>query len=173
MELDDLDSVRDSIDRFEIPYPQFLTDDELMERFFGTEEAAALPATFVFDQDGRLRRLFRGAVTEAELDGLLASFRDEAVSEDTLRLLAETYRSAGDFAQAAAWYERLANLQPTRLDQIGQAWQRQRARDWIAAARAQRELGELAAARESYAEALRLDPGNRTAERERRALGSR
>ena len=173
VELDDLESVRESIDRFEIPYPQFLTDDDLMERFFGTEEAAALPATFVFDQDGRLRRLFRGAVTEAELDGLLASFRDEAVSEDTLRLLAETYRSAGDFAQAAAWYERLANLQPTRLDQIGQAWQRQRARDWIAAARAQRELGQTAAARESYAEALRLDPGNRTAERERRALGSR
>ncbi|MXY16256.1 MAG: tetratricopeptide repeat protein, partial [Acidobacteria bacterium] len=147
-----------------------ITDCALMEQFFGTEDAAALPATFVFDQDGRLRRLFRGAVTEAELDGLLASFRDEAVSEDTLRLLAETYRSAGDFTQAAVFYGRLANLQPTRLDQIGQAWQRQRARDWIAKARAHRELGEIETARESYAEALRLDPGNRAAERERDAL---
>ena len=173
VELDDLDSVRGSIERFGIPYPQFLADDALMERFFGTEDAAALPATFVFDHDGRLRRLFRGAVTEAELDGLLASFRDEAVSEDTLRLLAETYRSAGDFAQAAAYYGRLANLQPTRLDQVGQRWQRRRALDWIAKARAHRALGEAAAARESYAEALRLDPGNRTAERERDALRSR
>ena len=172
VELDDLDSVRESIARFAIPYPQFLADDALMERFFGTEDAAALPATFVFDGDGRLRRLFRGAVTESDLDALLASFREEAVSEDTLRLLAETYRSAGDFALAAAYYERLGALEPTRRDQIGQAWQRSRARDWVAAARAQRELGDVAAARASYAEALRLDPGNRAARRERDALGS-
>ena len=173
VELDDLDSVRESIRRFGIPYPQFLADDAVMERFFGSEDEAALPATFVFDQDGRLRRLFRGAVTDAELDTLLASFRDEAVSEDTLRMLAETYLSAGDYARAAEFYERLAMLQPTRLDQIGQAWQRQRARDWIAKARAQRALGELAAARESYGQALRLEPGNRTARREREALGAR
>ena len=173
VELDDLDSVRDSIDRFGIPYPQFLADDAVMERFFGSEDEAALPATFVFDRDGRLRRLFRGAVTDAELDTLLASFRDEAVSEDTLRMLAETYLSAGDYARAAEFYERLAMLQPTRLDQIGQAWQRQRARDWIAKARAHRALGEAAAARESYDRALRLDPGNGTARRERAALGAR
>ena len=173
VELDNLDSVRESIDRFGIPYPQFLADDTVMERFFGSEDEAALPATFVFDQAGRLRRLFRGAVTDAELDTLLASFRDEAVSEDTLRMLAETYLSAGDYAQAAEFYERLALLQPTRLDQIGQAWQRQRALDWIAKARAQRALGEVAAARESYDQALRLEPGNRTARREREALGAR
>ena len=127
----------------------------------------------MFDRDGRLRRLFRGAVTEAELDALLASFRDEAVSEDTLRMLAETYLSGGDYAQAARYYERLALLEPTRLDQIGQAWQRRRALDWIAKARAHRELGEVAAARESYGQALRLEPGNRTAQREREALAAR
>ena len=172
VELDDLDSVRTAIDRFAIPYPQFLADDALMEQFFGSEDAAALPATFVFDQAGRLRRLFRGAVTETELDTLLASFRNEGVSEDNLRLLAETYYGAGDYARAATFYGRLANLQPTRLDQIGQGWQRQRARDWIAKARAHRALGEMEAARESYAEALRLDPGNRAARRERGALGA-
>ena len=163
VELDDLDSVRESIDRFGIPYPQFLADDALMEQFFGSEAEAALPATFVFDRDGRLRRLFRGAVTEAELDTLLASFRDEAVSEDTLRMLAETYLKAGDYAQAAEFYEQLALLEPTRLDQIGQAWQRQRALDWIAKARAHRALGEVAAARESYGQALRMEPQSRGA----------
>ena len=173
VELDDLDSVRESIDRFGIPYPQFLADDALMEQFFGSEAEAALPATFVFDRDGRLRRLFRGAVTEAELDTLLASFRDEAVSEDTLRMLAETYLKAGDYARAAEFYEQLALLEPTRLDQIGQAWQRQRALDWIAKARAHRALGEVAAARESYGQALRMEPGNPAARREREALGAR
>ncbi len=173
VELEDLDSVRESIERFEIPYPQFLADDAVMERFFGSEDEAALPATFVFDQDGRLRRLFRGAVTQAELDLLLASFRDEAVSEDTLRMLAETYRRAGDYARAAEFYGQLGALEPTRLDQIGQAWQRQRALDWIAKARAHRALGELADARESYDRALQMEPGNRTARREREALGAR
>ena len=173
VELEDLDSVRESIERFEIPYPQFLADDAVMERFFGSEDEAALPATFVFDQDGRLRRLFRGAVTQAELDLLLASFRDEAVSEDTLRMLAETYRRAGDYARAAEFYGQLGALEPTRLDQIGQAWQRQRALDWIAKARAHRALGELVEARESYDRALQMEPGNRTARREREALGAR
>ena len=173
VELEDLDSVRESIERFEIPYPQFLADDAVMERFFGSEDEAALPATFVFDQDGRLRRLFRGAVTQAELDLLLASFRDEAVSEDTLRMLAETYRRAGDYARAAEFYGQLGALEPTRLDQIGQAWQRQRALDWIAKARAHRALGEVADARESYDRALQMEPGNRTARREREALGAR
>ncbi|MCE2543659.1 MAG: ASPIC/UnbV domain-containing protein [Acidobacteria bacterium] len=173
VELEDLDSVRESIERFEIPYPQFLADDAVMERFFGSEDEAALPATFVFDQHGRLRRLFRGAVTQAELDLLLASFRDEAVSEDTLRMLAETYRRAGDYARAAEFYGQLGALEPTRLDQIGQAWQRQRALDWIAKARAHRALGEVADARESYDRALQMEPGNRTARREREALGAR
>ncbi|MCY4601904.1 MAG: ASPIC/UnbV domain-containing protein [Acidobacteria bacterium] len=173
VELDDLDSVRESIDRFGIPYPQFLADEALMERFFGSEDEAALPATFVFDQEGRLRRLFRGAVTDAELDALLASFRDEAVSEDTLRLLAETYRQAGDYARAAEFYGQRGALEPPRLDQIGQAWQRQRALDWIAKARAHRALGELVEARESYDRALQMEPGNRTARSEREALGAR
>ena len=173
VELEDLDSVRESIERFGIPYPQFLADDSVMERFFGSEDEAALPATFVFDRDGRLRRLFRGAVTQAELDVLLASFRDEAVSEDTLRMLAETYQQAGDYAQAAEFYGQLGVLEPTRLDQIGQAWQRQRALDWIAKARAHRALGEAVEARESYDRALQMEPGNRTARREREALGAR
>ena len=143
VELDNPDSVRESIRRFGIPYPQFLADDAVMERFFGSEDEAALSAPFVFDQAGRLRRL------------------------------AETYLSAGDYAQAAEFHERLALLQPTRLDRIGQAWQRQRALDWIAKARAPRALGGVAAARESYDQALRLEPGNRTARREREALGAR
>ena len=129
VELDDLDSVRGSIDSFGIFYPQFLMDEHVMTAFFGSEFELALPSTFVFDRAGRLQRVFRGAVTEAELDALLASFRDEGASETTLRLLAETHFSGGNYELAAGFYGRLADLQPTRLDQIGQAWRRQRARD--------------------------------------------
>ncbi|PYR37347.1 MAG: hypothetical protein DMF90_07120, partial [Acidobacteria bacterium] len=65
VELKDLDSVRASIKKFNIPYEQFLADDGLMQRFFGSSDDAALPSTFVFGADGGLRRLFRGAITEA------------------------------------------------------------------------------------------------------------
>ena len=66
VELTDLDSVRASIERFAIPYAQFLADETVMERFFGDGAQAALPSTYVFDQAGRLRRLFRGVLTEAD-----------------------------------------------------------------------------------------------------------
>ncbi len=119
VELDDLDSVRESIERFGIPYPQFLMDERVLAAFFGSEFELALPSTFVFDGDGRLRRVFRGAVTEAELDGLLASFRDEGTNETTLRLLAaawigqaRVHRARDETAAARASYERALRLDP-------------------------------------------------------------
>ncbi len=119
IELDDLDSVRGSIDRFGIRYPQFLMDEQVMAAFFGSELELALPSTFVFDRAGRLRRVFRGAVTEADLDGLLASFRDEGTSETTLWLLAAAWigqarvqRARGETAAARTSYERALQLDP-------------------------------------------------------------
>ena len=119
IELDDLDSVREAVDRFDIRYPQFLMDEQVMAAFFGSELELALPSTFVFDRDGRLRRVFRGAVTGADLDGLLASFRDEGTNETTLRLLsaawigqARVHRARGETAAARASYERALRLDP-------------------------------------------------------------
>jgi thiol-disulfide isomerase/thioredoxin len=87
VELKDLASVRASIQKFSIPYAQFLADDEVMKRFFGSGDEAVLPSTYVFDQEGRLRRLFRGAITESDLDVLLLSFRDEGLTEADRRVL--------------------------------------------------------------------------------------
>lgn len=136
----DLEAVRQSIEKFQIRYPQFLASASVMEQFFGEEEAAALPSTYVFDADGQLRRLFRGAVTEADLDGLLASFGDEGESEEKLRLLAETYFAANDFARAVTYYERLTQLEPTNRHEIGMAWERRRAADRAKLAEARRAL---------------------------------
>lgn len=154
VELRDLDSVRASIARFAIPYSQFLADEQVMAQFFGTEDEAALPSTFVFDGEGRLRRLFRGAVTEPVLDALLASFRDEAVNEVALRLLAETHMAGGEYAQAIDYYTRLAELEPRRLYQIRQAWRRQRARDRFQAGRARLLAGQAGEAIGDFGAAL-------------------
>ncbi len=119
VELDDLDSVRESIERFGIRYAQFLMDEHVVTAFFGSEFELALPSTFVFDREGRLRRVFRGALTGAELDPLLASFRDEGTNEVTRRLLAAAWigqarvqRMRGEPAAARTSYERALELDP-------------------------------------------------------------
>ncbi len=127
VELKDLESVRASIQKFGVPYAQFLADETVMERFFGSSEGAALPSTFVFGADGRLRRLFRGAITEADVDALLRSFRDEGVRAADLSLLARISFRAGDYEKAIEYYRKLVALEPDSLDEVGVAWEHRRA----------------------------------------------
>jgi tetratricopeptide (TPR) repeat protein len=120
VELADLDAVRASIKRFAIPYAQFLADETVMERFFGDAAQAALPSTYVFDQAGRFRRLFRGALTEADLDALLLSFRDEGVFEADLELVARTAFRVGEYGKAIDYYRRLIDADPRRVQPLYQ-----------------------------------------------------
>lgn len=120
VELDDLDSVRASIERFAIPYAQFLADEAVMERFFGDGAEAALPSTYVFDQAGRLRRSIRGILTEADLDALLLSFRDEGVFEADLELVARTAFRVGEYEKAIGYYRRLIDADPRRVQPLYQ-----------------------------------------------------
>jgi thiol-disulfide isomerase/thioredoxin len=145
VELADLESVRASIDTFAIPYAQFLADEVVMERFFGNRDEAALPSTYVFDHAGRLRRLFRGAITEADLDALLLSFRDEGVFEADLELVARTSFRAGDYEEAIVYYRRLIDLDY----QIGLASLR---------------LGNLEEAREALEQVVARSPTNALAQ---------
>ena len=155
VELQDLPSVRATLERFGVPYPQFLANETVLARFFGGIDRAALPSTFVFDDRGRLRRLFRGAVTEADLDAVLASFRDEGVSEDHLRLLARTYFDAGNYEAAVDYYRRLVDLEPQGIGQIGLAWDRRRAMDRFNLGRARLRSGQAEAAVEDLQAARR------------------
>jgi tetratricopeptide (TPR) repeat protein len=127
VELKNLDSVRTALEKFGIPYSQFLADEAVMERFFGGSDQAALPSTFVFDREGRLRRLFRGAITESDLDGLLASFRDEGARPADLGLLAKLSFQAGEYVKAGEYYRRLADLEPDSVEQAGIGWEHRRA----------------------------------------------
>lgn len=156
VELKDLESVRAMIQKFGIPYPQFLADEPVMQRFFGSSEGAALPSTYVFDQDGRLRRLFRGAITEADLDALLLSFRDEGVTEADLSLLARLSLQAGDYEQAIEAYRRLADLEPESVEQVGVAWEHRRAVAQFQLGVARLRSGRAAEAVGDLQEAVRL-----------------
>ena len=152
VELADLESVRASIDRFAIPYSQFLADQTVMERFFGDTSEAALPSTYVFDHAGRLRRLFRGAITEADLDSLLLSFSDEGVFEADLELVARTSFQAGDYEKAIGYYRRLLDADQRRVQPLYQIG--------IAALR----LGNLDEAREALDQVVVRSPTNALAQ---------
>jgi len=237
VELKDLPSVRARIAQFGVPYAQFLADESVMSRFFGDVDQAVLPSTFVFDDRGRLRRLVRGAITEADLDALLSSFRDEGLSEAKLSFLARAHLDEGYFDGAIDYYRRLLDLEPN-LEQRGPEWERRRGLDhfnlgkallrseraeeavgnletalqrlgddyevlielgvaaavvgqlqlasdalgravqldpesahaWLNKARVHRDRGEVGAARDSYAQVIRLDSTDSQARRELGAL---
>lgn len=113
VELKDLVSVNEMLEKYKVPYSQFLIDDNVLANFFGTEETMALPSTFVFDGQNRLRRLFRGQITQTDLDQLLDSLEDEGIFLADLELAARSARQAGDFQTALMQYRRLAELNPT------------------------------------------------------------
>tara|TARA_B100001123_G_C15330904_1_gene1031175 strand:+ start:490 stop:2112 length:1623 start_codon:yes stop_codon:yes gene_type:complete len=113
VELDDLISVNEMLEKHMVPYSQFLIDDNVLANFFGTEETMALPSTFVFDAQNRLRRLFRGQITQTDLHHLLDSLEDEGIFEADLELAARSARQIGDFQTALMQYKRLAELNPT------------------------------------------------------------
>ena len=156
VELDDLDSARAMIDEFSLSYDQFLADSAVMERFFGAGDQAALPSTFVFDQEGHLRRLFRGAITEADLEALLDSFRDEGIAEADLSLAARLAFEAGDYDQAVRHYTRLTHLEPDSLEQVGAAWEHRRAVDQMRLGVARLRAGRPAEAVADFQLALTL-----------------
>ena len=153
VELKDLASVRAKIGQFGVPYEQFLADEMVMARFFGDGDLAVLPSTFVFDDQGRLRRLVRGAITEADLDALLSSFRDEGLSEAKLSFLAQAHLDEGYYDGAIDYYRRLIDLEPN-LEQMGPEWERRRALDRFNLGRALLRSGRALEAVNNFQTAL-------------------
>ena len=76
LETKDLDSLRATVVSLGVPYPQFVADDAVIRSFFGPEGKTVLPATFVLDATGRLRRAFLRPVTRLEIATVLDSFQD-------------------------------------------------------------------------------------------------
>lgn len=148
VEREDLQSVGDTLQTFDIGYPQYLADDNVMSRFFGAAEAAALPSTFVFDGQDRLRRVFRGAVTETELDALLTSLRDEGIFAADLEVAARALMRAADYERAIGHYRRLSELRPASAEPLYQIG--------VAAL----ELERVGEAQEAFEEAVNRAPTN-------------
>lgn len=94
------DMVVASIKEHKLKYAQFYADAGLMESFFGGDGEARLPATFVFDSRGNLRRAFFRAIEFETLQSLVDSFDSQAADHQYLLTSAEAALGRGDFAAA-------------------------------------------------------------------------
>jgi tetratricopeptide (TPR) repeat protein len=148
VDLQDPAASRAVVEAFGLKYPQFVASEALLKSFYGPEGRAAIPATFVFDGSGRLRRTFLRAIEAAELAALLESFRDEGVFASDLELKGQQFLVARKFEEAIACLSKANGIQggcSSCLSKIGMAWL---------------GLANDAKGEEALAEAVRLDPSN-------------
>ncbi|MBI3268175.1 MAG: tetratricopeptide repeat protein [Planctomycetes bacterium] len=111
-ETKDVAAVRKAVEEGKPPYVQYLASEALLASFFGDGGAVALPATFVFDAAGRLRRAFFRPITEAEVAPILASMRDPGPYAADLRTLGHSCLEHGEFEPALGWFGKLRDLKP-------------------------------------------------------------
>ncbi len=92
--------------------PLFVADADLLAAFFGPGATAAVPATFVFDGNGALRRAFRREVGEEELSSLLDSFRDEGTGAAEMNRRGSRSHQLGRDDEAREWIEKALAADP-------------------------------------------------------------
>ncbi|KAF0244387.1 MAG: TPR repeat-containing [Planctomycetota bacterium] len=142
----DLEPVCAAVKAHSMTYPQFVADAVLLKAFFGPGGAAPVPATFVFDPAGRLRRYYSRPVNEEELRALLASFGAEAVSVSDLDGQAAQQVLVQNYESALELYARAEEIAPGSASR------------WLNRGFALLELGKLEEARAAFQRSVSLDP---------------
>lgn len=146
VETKDLEAARAAVGKTAPTWPQFVADEGLLGRFFGTSAPVTTPATFVFDPAGGLRRAFLRPIVEAEVAALLESLRAAGAFGIEYQLLGQGCYERRDYEGAARWWGKMVAAQP---------------RDATAHLRYGLALGRLErheAAAEAFESAVALDP---------------
>lgn len=179
VETQDLASVRATIKKYNMEYPQFLSDPDLMEGFFGADGQSPLPATFVFDASEKLQRMFLKAVEEEDMEDLLELLASQKENANHLMILAEVKAGKGEYEASRLLFEKVLGLEPNhtealvqygsvlsflgRHDQSSQILERvtraspKNAYAWYRLGWTQKLKGELDAAQASYTRAFQLN----------------
>ena len=111
-EVRDVDSVRAFATRHGLDYPLRLANDAVVATFFGEGGRMTLPATFVFDPEGQLRRGLVREVRLADLEGALAGLRATPTAH-AFAELATTRAAAGELEEALEHLRTARRLDPT------------------------------------------------------------
>lgn len=97
---------------FGVEAAQFLANDAVVRSFFGPGKLVVTPSTFVFDAQGRLRRVFQRPIAAGELDGLLETLLDESLPAGDQARLAWRLIESGRIEEALPYLEKAAREFP-------------------------------------------------------------
>jgi len=118
-----LEEVRAFVAKHGLSYPQRLATDAAIEAFFGPGGRMTLPATFVFDAEGRLRRSHFREIDEQDLTATIDTLRAPASARDHAEL-ASAYAKREGPKRGLELLARAIELDPKSADlrwQLGMA----------------------------------------------------
>ncbi len=101
VETKDVAGVRAFVQAHGMRYGSVLATDEVVRAFFGPEGKMSLPATFVFDRRGALRRSYAREIDVEELKRTLATLEAPSSAEDLLQRAAGLARRDAEAGKAA------------------------------------------------------------------------
>lgn len=129
-------------------YPQFLADEALLTRFFGSSGSLPVPSTFIFDRQGRLCRVFNRRTDARDIEELLESLSKEGLYWADLQLRAQDLLLRKDYPRARELLEKAIKERPD-VSSL-----------WTDLGIAFLGLRDTSGADSSFAQAVKLDPGN-------------
>ena len=112
VETEKLEDVKAAIKQYGIKYDQALADNALLEAFFGRQGEAALPSTFVFNEDRQLVRAFRRSIEAKDLRAHLDSLVRDNKGVSYLLVLGESAMKRRDYASAEKHFKEALKLDP-------------------------------------------------------------
>ena len=112
VETEKLEDVKAAVKKFNLDYDQALADNALLEAFFGRQGEAALPSTFVFNEDRQLVRAFRRSIKARDLQAHLDSLVRSNKGVSYLLVLGESAMKRRDYASAEKHFKEALKLDP-------------------------------------------------------------
>ena len=110
VEVENKAQVKNAVKKYGLKYKQYFSNEDLMQRFFGSDGTAPLPSTFIFDAKGQLRRAFYRAVGKVDLVPLLESLRSEPPHVDNLLPLIMHHIQQRNFKEAEVMISKLLKM---------------------------------------------------------------
>ena len=98
-------SVLEAVKKYQLPYKQFYANDEVIRAFFGNDGEVPLPATFVFDDKGKLVRAFFRKISQEELQGVINAIDAKQSDANLIRRVGERAVMDGDLGRGTEFFE--------------------------------------------------------------------
>jgi len=118
VEKNNLESVKKSIARFEIKYPQLIANDSLLESFFGDDGNLPIPSTFIFDESGQLIRAYLRPVSRKQLQEDIRAFSASSKNSHLLVKIAEAKFLRGHEQEAFEAYQQALDRSPRSVNAL-------------------------------------------------------